>query len=145
MNSINTDLKFTMELGGSLLCFLDLQISLKNNHLSTTVYSKPTDSHLYLHANSCHNLSSINGIPKGVALRLRRICSTDDDYQQKSGEYTSYLVNRGYDQKSVKQSFDKVNQKTRTVARKKVVRDKETRVVFATKFNPRGPNVTNII
>ena len=70
MNSINTDLKFTVEVGGNLICFLDLKITLKDNQLSATVYIKPIYSHLYLHANSCHNISSINGIPKGVALRL---------------------------------------------------------------------------
>ena len=101
---------------------------------------------LYLHANSCHNISSINGIPKGVALRLRRICSTDDDYKQKSAEYTSYLVNLGHNAQSVKKSFDNVNKKYRIDARKKVERNnKEERVVFTTKFNPRGPNVKNII
>ena len=63
-----------------MLCFLDLSINLKDNQLSTTVYSKPTDSHLYLHANSYHNKVSIEGIPKGVALRLRRICSTNQSY-----------------------------------------------------------------
>jgi len=83
INSLNDDLKFTMEIGDDQLCFLDLKITLSNNNLSTTVYSKPTDSHLYLHSTSCHSQSTINGIPKGVALRLRRICSTDTEYRRK--------------------------------------------------------------
>ena len=99
INSLSDDLKFTMEISYNELCFLDLKITLKDNHLSTTVYSKPTDSHLYLHATSCHNSKSINGIPKGVALRLRRICSSENEYRNKSEEYTSYLTNRGYERK----------------------------------------------
>ena len=73
MNSLNDELQFTMEIGNNELCFLDLKITLKDCILSTTVYMKPTDSHLYyLHANSCHNESTKKGIAKGVGLRLRR-------------------------------------------------------------------------
>ena len=98
LNTLNTDLKFTMEKGGKKLCFLDLEITLTSeNVLTTTVYSKPTDSHLYLHADSCHNKSSIDGISKGVALRLRRICASDEEYKKKSIEYSSYLTTRGHD------------------------------------------------
>ena len=146
MNSINKDLQFTMEIGGKSLCFLDLQITLKNNHLTTTVYSKPTNSHLYLHANSCHNQSSINGIPKGVALRLRRICSSDEEYQNKSVEYSTYLMKRGYGKRLVKKSFKKVSTVSRNEARMKVVKnDTNSRTVFTASFNPRGPDVKNTI
>ena len=145
MNTLNDDLKFTMEIGGKELCFLDLKISLIENRLCTTVYSKPTDSHLYLHASSCHNASSINGIPKGVALRLRRICSTDDEYVTKSKEYSNHLQLRGYNQKKVNKEFETMRTKSRADARKKVSKDNNTPVIFATKYNPRGPNVKSII
>ena len=55
------------------------------------IYSKPcTDAHLHLSAGSCHARPQILGIPKGVALRLRRICSQDDDFKVKSEEYIEY-------------------------------------------------------
>ena len=79
INTLNLDLKFTMEIGIQSICFLDLRISIVENKL-TAVYSKPTDSHLYLHADSCHKKSSIKGIQKGVALRFCRICNSDSDY-----------------------------------------------------------------
>ena len=74
----------------------------------TTVYSKPTDSHSYLHSTSCHKSSSINGIQKGVALRLRRICSMTEEYQNKAKQYSSYLAARGHDLKTVKSTFNKI-------------------------------------
>ena len=64
LNLLDCDLKFTVEIGKDHLCFLDLKISVSGNKLMTTVYSKPTDSHLYLHSTSCHKSSSINGIKK---------------------------------------------------------------------------------
>jgi len=129
------------------LNFLDLEIKLSSdNILTTTVYSKPTDSHLYLHADSCHNKSSINGISKGVALRLRRICSTDEEYLKKVNEYLSYLTTRGHKYKLAKQSFDKVLKIDRNNTRKKVVKNKDvSRVVFSPKYNPLGPDVKSII
>ena len=84
LNSIDSNLQFTIEVGGNELCFLDLKLTLKDNKIHTTVYSKPTDSHLYLQADSCHHLPSILGIQKEVALRLRRICSTDEEFNNKS-------------------------------------------------------------
>ena len=60
LNVLDCDLKFIMEIGNDHLCFLDLKISISSNKLMTTVYSKPTDSHLYLHSTSCHKPSSIN-------------------------------------------------------------------------------------
>ena len=62
LNSLDEKLKFTMEIRGNSICFLDLKISIQNNRLETTVHGKPTDSHLYLEASYCHKKSSKNGI-----------------------------------------------------------------------------------
>ena len=70
------------------------------------VYSKPTDSHPYLQADSCHHLPSVLGIQKGVALRLHRICSTDEKFNSKAKEYKAYLIGRGYKLKNVEKSFN---------------------------------------
>ena len=114
--------------------------------VNSTVFSKPTDSHLYLYAKSCHKSFSIRGIQKGVALRLRRICSTDNEYSSKSIEYQDYLTRRGHDPKTVHDTFKKICKITRNNTRKKLVNNSNNnRVIFSTKFNSRGPNVTKII
>ena len=76
--------------------------------IATTFYSKPKDSHLNLDGDSCHKKSSIKGIQKVIAPRLRCICSSDNNYIAKSKEYTKYLVNRGEDVKPVQLCFDNV-------------------------------------
>ena len=134
------DLKFTMEIGNQSKCFLDLRISLLGNKLTTTVYSKPINPHLYLHADCCHKKLSINGIQKGVALRLRRICSTDNDNTAKYKEYTKYLVNKGQYLKSVQQCFNYVFGTSRQEAPKKIKsRNAKNLIVSSTSFNPHGP------
>ena len=108
-----------MEIGGRTLHFLDLSISISNGRLETSVYSKPTDAHLYLNANSCHPKSQILGIVKGVALRIRRICSMETDYKVKSNEYAKYLIECGHDEKHVWEKFKEVEAITRSEARRK--------------------------
>ena len=147
INSLDNDLKFTMEIGNKELCFLDVKISIIDRKLETTVYSKPTDSHLYLHATSCHNQSSITGIPKGVSLRLRRLCSTDVEYDKQSKEYTDHLKLRGYNENMVSKSFENTRKTSRFDARKKVENKRNTNapIIFSTAFNPRGPNVKEVV
>ena len=107
--SLNHDLKFTMQTGGKSTCFANLKINIINGQLETTVYSKPTDSHLYLHDKSCHKASSIGNIQKGVFLSLRRIFSRDNDHSSKSIEYQDYLNHRVHDLKTVHDTFEKIS------------------------------------
>ena len=51
--------------------------------------------------------ASIKGIKKGVSLRLRRICSSDNDYTARSKECTKYLLNRGHNLKLVQLMMSK--------------------------------------
>ena len=144
LNTLNEKLKFTMEIGDNSMFFLDLKILIQNNRLETTVYSKSTESHLYLEASSCHKKSSKNGIIKGVALRLCRICSTIEDFKIKS-EYMAYFVARGHSAKLVKSEFDKVSSAPRYEAHKKVEKSFENKIIFTSTLNQRGLNVSQII
>ena len=145
INTLDPYLKFTIEIGGYFITVLDLRIGIHEGHLITSVYSKPTDSHLYLQAESCHQEASINGIQKGVALRLRRICSTLDEFDAKSKEYSAYLVARGHNPYMVQSAFQSVRALTVSQARTKAQRSVNKKVIFSTKFNPLGPNVRGII
>ena len=112
------NLQFTMEVGGRQPAILDLLISIENNRIETTVSSsKPTDAHLYLNANSAHPKKQILGIAKGVALRLRRICSLDTDFKEKIEICQEYLIKCGHDRKHVKKVFEQVASMTRQEAR----------------------------
>ena len=54
VNILDPSLRFTVDYGGKSLKILDLLIKLEEGKLTTTVYSKPTDGHLYLNNASCH-------------------------------------------------------------------------------------------
>ena len=144
LNGFDPNLQFTMEVGGRQLQFLDLLISIDNNRIETTVYSKPTDAHLYLNANSAHPKKQILGIAKGVALRLRRICSLDMDFKEKSEIYQEYLIRCGHDRKHVKKVFEQVASVTRHEARQAKPRKDRNVCVFSAKYNPRAPDIRKI-
>ena len=77
---------------------------------------------MYLLAQSCHKKSSIRGIQKGVALRLRHICGTDNKYSPKSIKYQDYLTRGGHDPKTVDDTFEKISKITRSDARKNMLK-----------------------
>ena len=133
-----------MEVGGSNLHFLDLNIIIKDCKLETLVYSKPTDCHLYLNAKSSHPNFQKRGIARGVALRLRRICSIDDDFKEKSKEYCQYLIDWGHDSKYVFKVFNEIGLITRQEARKSKCKVADNHCVFISKFNPRLPSINAI-
>ena len=109
--------------------------------METTVYSKPTDAHLYLNANSSHPKSKILGIAKGVALRLRRICSRDANFWEKSRIYMKYLTDCGHDSAHVNRAFEVVGAMTREEARTSRRKVRRNSCVFVTKFNPSAPDI----
>ena len=146
INTLDPYLKFTIEVGGIMINMLDLRIGLFDGRLMTTVYSKPTDSHLYLQSESCHQEAAIKGIQKGVALRLRRICSSLDEFEAKSENYRAYLVARGHNPVTVNAAFASARAMSLSTARSKVqCEPNSNRLVFCTKYNPLGPNIRGIL
>ena len=146
LDNPNSDILSLLELAEKEIMFLDIHIYKKDGRLETTVYSKPTDSHLFLQGSSCHKKSSVTGIQKGVALRLRRICSTDEEYKVNSKKYKAFLVSRGHKPSTVVKNFQIVDNLSREEARQKSVKSfSSDSVIFCNTFNPRGPDVSNII
>ena len=64
-------------------------------------------SHMYLLRNSAHPRNCIKAIPFGVAMRVRKNCSTNEEYDRRSNEYQPYLIDRGYNQSEVGKQFEK--------------------------------------
>ena len=119
--------------------FLDINISLKNGYLLTDVYVKPTDSHAFLHYNSCHPRHCIENIPYSQFIRLRRVCSNVDIFDERAEEMTFHFLNRGYD----KNKLEKTKLKVRGMVRDELLayKPKATcdRPPFVITHNPCNP------
>ena len=106
MNKIDRTKKiqFTMEVGKDVLEFLDLKPKLDKEHkgISVDIFAKATNSFTYVLPSTCFPKNSIENVPKGVALRLRRICDSDEKFEGLSIQYQKYLVARDYKPSKVK-------------------------------------------
>ena len=95
MNNIDRTKKiqFTMEAGKDVLEFLDLKLKFDKEHkrISVDIFAKATNSFTYVLPSPCFPKNSIENVPKGVALRLRRICDPDDKFEERSVQYQKYL------------------------------------------------------
>ena len=118
--------------------FLDVTISLFNGTLKTDLYSKPTDSHLYLNTTSSHPHHVIKNIPKGQFIRLRRICSDTADYIKHCSNYINYFQNTGYSKNQlveISKDVLKLNREELLNEKQKTVRDPNT--TFVCNYHPK--------
>ena len=94
--------------------FLDVKVKITGNKIQTSLYSKPTDAHLYLNAKSCHPDHVVKNIPKGQFIRVRRICSEDEDFDLHANRMKNYFLSRGYNEKHLDRAKVAVRRMKRT-------------------------------
>ncbi|OCT78074.1 hypothetical protein XELAEV_18029173mg [Xenopus laevis] len=106
LNTNNFNLSFTMNSDSSKLEFLDIKIK-KDHHglVSTNLFQKKTASNSLLHAKSMHPFKCIEGIPKGQYIRLRRICSSDEDFKYEAYKLCQRFKMRGYKSLSLRRAY----------------------------------------
>jgi len=99
--------------GQEKVSFLDTTVILGETNIYTDLYTKPTDTHQYLFPMNCHPRHCTKSIPCSQSLRLRRICSRDEDYHKRTGELRTQLIARGYKADSMDQQIEKAALNTR--------------------------------
>ncbi|XP_033099986.1 uncharacterized protein LOC117103523 [Anneissia japonica] len=87
-NNFHPAIAFTYEISSNSMAFLDIKLSIEELRLTTSVHYKSTDAHTYLNYASSHPPSCKQAIPYSQFLRLRRICSNDEDFKSKTQEKT---------------------------------------------------------
>ena len=78
-NNYHPNIKFTYESNKENITFLDLDISLSGNKLTTDLH---TDKHQYLHYTSAHPAHTKLSIIYSQALRMSRTCSYKTDFEK---------------------------------------------------------------
>ena len=142
------NIKFSMQIADDVneLEFLDLKIKCLNGKLSVDVYSKPTNSFTYVMPSTCYPMKSINKVPQGIALRLRRICDTTEKFESRADKCKNYLLARDYKPSLVDEQFRKIGQISGEDARKsKPKANPVSKIKFVTKYNPILPKIDGII
>ena len=146
LNNIHPTIKFTSSHSSTNIPFLDVSVSLTNDgSISTDLYTKPTDKHQHLLYSSCHPLHTKKAIPFSLALRLRRICSTDATFNTRAAQLTTYLLKRGYNRNFVTKQIRRASDIPRRLTLQTKDVNKPKRIPFITTFNPSLPHISNII
>ena len=96
VSNFHPALQFRHTISDTELSFLDITLRITNDHISTTIYYKDTDTHTYLHHQSSHPSHWKKGLPPSEFLRLRRLCSEDLDFLEKGGEMLSFFEQLGH-------------------------------------------------
>lgn len=81
------------------------------NNIFTNNYFKPTDVNSYIGFNSCHFFPCSKNIHKGQFKRIRRNCTTKDNFQNQSQTIKKKCLAKGYDKSLVENSPMAVNSK----------------------------------
>ena len=144
MNNHHDTIKFTATWSTEEVVFLDTRVYLKNQHIETDLYVKPTDNHQYLHMNSCHPRHCKSAIPFRQALRLRRICSEKENLQRRTEELEGYLANRGHPKEHLKAEIDRAVAIPREECLQLQQREKSNRIPLVITYNPTLPPVGGI-
>ena len=82
------------------------------------MFVKDTGSFTYVLPSTCFPKNNIENIPKGVALRLRRICYSEEKFEKHSTEYQNYLIARDYKPGKMKKRFSDIKNLNREEVRK---------------------------
>ena len=91
--TFHPSLNFTWIISDVQLPFLDFCLKPVPDRLLTSVHYKETDTHSYLNYTSSHPARGKNSIPYSELPRLQRICSEDNDFENKSKEMVSFFQN----------------------------------------------------
>ncbi len=89
-------LTFTTSYSFSELNFLDVNISLCENEISTSIYKKPMSKNMYLSFYSNHPKHLLRALPYSQAIRIKRICSDENKCRTEIVEMFERFLDRGY-------------------------------------------------
>ena len=144
---MKSKIKFEANMSNEKVNFLDVTVSIKGNKLQTSLYSKPTDSHLYLNSKSSHPDHVIKNMPKGQLIRIRRICSEENDFDFHAKNLKTYFVSRGYNSKNLEKTIKEVKKLKREdlLTEKNPSKSKDPQSIFVCTWHPKLNKLPSIL
>ncbi len=116
INRFHHTIKFTAECSTERVSLLDMMVILKEDTICRVLFTKPTYTHQYLSPERCPSRQCTKSIPNSQSLRLRRICSRTEDFEEKFNELKEHLLARGYGESTVAQQIQRVASVPRVTA-----------------------------
>ena len=111
-NNISPELRFTHEICTNSINFLDVTVIIdnnNNNNIWTTLFRKPTDSPQYLGFDSMHPQHSINAVPYAQAMRISRVCSTEESMHENLDNLRSRFAQCKFPAQIINDAIEKIS------------------------------------
>ena len=146
LNELHPSIKFDYEISRKETNFLDTTVYIDNNNvLGTKVYNKPTDRKNFLHRKSEHPKHTKINMPYGQALRGKRICSTNDDFEVFCSDLMKSFISRGYKKEEVKPQIERAKAVDRSTTLQLKQKKSNNRATMVTTFNRTLPNLNEVL
>ena len=144
LNHIHEKIKFTSEVSNKEVNFLDTTVKIDSNRkLHTTLFEKPTDTHMYLHHDSAHHNPCHTKGPFGQG--IRRICTKNDNFIDNGIKILKYYLERGYPFKQLRKHMLRASQFSQDELLEVKTKEPTTTPVRTTKYNPGNPDIKEFI
>ncbi|XP_065051445.1 uncharacterized protein LOC135681083 [Rhopilema esculentum] len=127
--------------------FLDTIVYIDNrNHLQTRLHRKPTDRQNYLHRASEHPLPLKNSLAYSQALRIKRICSDNAEYENNTEQLVKAFTSRGYERAIIDKQIKEVDSISREeLLKQNSKKTTSNRTPFITTYNRTLPPIGSIL
>ena len=146
INNLHHSIKFTVQYSFKEITFLDTTVYIKNSRLHTKTYKKPTDRSSYLHNQSYHPSALKKNIPYGQALRLKKICTEQDEFDKSLTQMNHAFLKRGYQQDHLTEQFKRASSKNRDELLQYKNKTNNRKIIpLITTYNKKLPNLKQMI
>ena len=119
--------------------------SIKFEFKYSTLYKKPTDRQNYLHSKSEHPYSLKKSIAYSQALRIKRICSTQNEFEKHSSNLLQQLKEKAYHHDTLKEQIEKARTQERTLLLNKNPEEVKQSIPISITYNRTLPKIKSIV
>ena len=144
-NSLHSQIKVDLRDSTEYMDFLDVRVTVNGETLDTDIYTKPTDTKAYLHFSSDHPKHTKNGIPSGLAMRAKRICSSDAALERQLTDIRDNLRSRDYPDRQIGQGIARVRGLERSALLKNKIKKEKKGIPLVLTYSSHLPNINKIL
>ena len=146
LDEMNPNIQFTKDISKEELQFLDVLVKKWNTRITTDIYYKVTDTHQYLHFDSCHPHQTKTSIPYNIVRRICTIVSEKDTRDIRLNELKIYLLKQKYPEQLIDNGIYKAKEHERSDLLLTRGHERNSNITpFVHTHNPRNQNVNCII
>jgi hypothetical protein len=91
--------------------FMDLTLTIQGNIITSRLFEKQTNLHLYIPTHSAQPPGNLTGLVLGMSYRIHRLCTDPDDIKTKVKQLYNRLRVRGYKPSDLKPLFQQATKK----------------------------------